>query len=222
MPQQSPNHPAPHLQFNLALIFWSQFRFKFFGVSGFIALFFVVYLYVLKNPVYPVSVIPSLAFDDYVKFLPLAFPIYVSLWVYVSLPVMLMQSRVEIIRYGFWIGGMCALALGIFYFYPNSIAPPNIDWSYYPAIAFLKNIDASGNACPSLHVGTAVFTAIWLHYQLKKFQLSRLIRSANLLWCVAIAYSTLATKQHVTIDVIAGAVLGAAIALLSLHRYKQA
>ena len=29
---------------------------------------------------------------------------------------------------------------------------------------FLKSMDASGNACPSLHVATAVFSGIWLHH----------------------------------------------------------
>jgi len=200
----------------------SQIGFKIFGTSAFISLFFVFYIYLLKHPAYPVVIMPTLAFDDFVNFQPLAFPLYVSLWVYVTFPVMLMKTRREIVRYGGWIGSLCVLSLGIFYFYPNAIPPVQIDWSLYPAMEFLKNIDASGNACPSLHVGTAVFTALWLHHQLRLMRFGRFIVSLNLVWCVAIAYSTLATKQHVMIDLIAGAALGALVAWLSLRRVQSA
>ena len=218
MPQQSRPYSVSQTQPHWASVAKSYFWFKFFGVSGFIALFFIFYFYLLRNPAYPVVVIPVLALDDLVKFQPIGFPIYVSLWLYVSLPVMLMSTRREIVGYGGWIGGLCAVALLIFYFYPNAVPPAHIDWSAYPAIDFLKNIDASGNACPSLHVGTAVFTAIWLHHQLGKVQIFRFAKPLNLLWCLAIAYSTLATKQHVVVDLIAGAALGAIIAWLSLRK----
>jgi membrane-associated phospholipid phosphatase len=38
-------------------------------------------------------------------------------------------------------------------------------------------------------------------------------------WCIGIVYSTLATRQHVAVDVLAGLLLGALAAYLSLrHR----
>jgi membrane-associated phospholipid phosphatase len=40
----------------------------------------------------------------------------------------------------------------------------------------------------------------------------------NIGWFLAIAYSTLATKQHVVIDAFAGAVLGTLFAIASLSR----
>jgi membrane-associated phospholipid phosphatase len=220
MPELSQRNKAEQNRSDWIAVTGSQIWFKIFGVSAFISLFFVFYIYLLKNPAYPVVLMPVLALDDYVSFQPFAFPIYASLWVYVSFPVMLMATRGEIVRYGGWIGSLCAVSLGIFYFYPNAIPPVDIDWSLYPAIEFLKNIDASGNACPSLHVGTAVFTAIWLQHQLKLMRFGRLIISLNILWCVAIAYSTLATKQHVTVDVIAGACMGALVAWMSLRQVK--
>ncbi|MBV8468200.1 MAG: hypothetical protein JO218_19815, partial [Burkholderiales bacterium] len=42
--------------------------------------------------------------------------------------------------------------------------------------------------------------------------ISRGWRTVNIVWCVAIAYSTMATKQHVAIDVAAGTVLALAAA----------
>lgn len=206
------------MQSNISSIVRTQFWFKLLGTSAFIALFFLFYLYLLKHPAYPVVVMPLTFIDTIVPFSPMALPVYVSLWLYVSLPVMLLRSRVEIVRYGCWIGGMCAIALAVFYFFPNAVPPANIDWSSYPSVEFLKHVDAAGNACPSLHVATAVFTAILLHHSMTKLGVGRLAVWLNLFWCAAIAYSTLATKQHVVIDMIAGAALGAGVAWRAIPR----
>jgi len=186
----------------------AHFWFKCFGTMGFTLTFFSAYLYLLKNPAVQVAVMPVTMLDRFVVFEPLALPIYLSLWIYVSLPPMLMRTRREIIEYGGWIGGLCLVALGIFYFWPSAVPPANIDWAMYPGVAFLKGVDAAGNACPSLHVATAVFSGIWLHWRLPAAGLGRGARLLNACWCVAIAYSTMATKQHVAVDVVAGVALG--------------
>jgi membrane-associated phospholipid phosphatase len=110
---------------------------------------------------------------------------------------------------------LCLFALAIFYFLPNAVPPANIDWAQYPGMAFLKDVDAAGNACPSLHVATAVFSGFWMHWLLPKVGLDRRARWLSALWCLAIAYSTLATKQHVALDVFAGATLGTLFAWYS-------
>lgn len=182
---------------------------------GFILVFFSAYFYLLKNPATAVTIMPVTALDQLVGFAPLALPIYLSLWIYVSLPPMLMLTRRDIIDYGIWIGGLCLVALVIFYFWPSAVPPANIAWENYPGVAFLKNLDAAGNACPSLHVATAVFSAFWLHWLLPSVGLGHTSRLLNACWCVAIAYSTMATKQHVAVDVVTGAALGMLFALLS-------
>lgn len=193
----------------------AHFWFKFLGTTGFTLTFFSAYIYLLKNPAAHVTVMPVTLLDRLVGFEPLALPIYLSLWVYVSLPPMLMRTRREIIEYGMWIGALCLVALVIFYFWPSAVPPANIDWAAYPGMAFLKNADAAGNACPSLHVATAVFSAFWLHALLPSAGLGRVSRAVSACWCVAIVYSTLATKQHVALDVFAGTALGVLVAWLS-------
>jgi len=69
---------------------------------------------------------------------------------------------------------------------------------------FLKNLDASGNACPSLHVATAVFSGMWLHRLLLRFGAPLWMLVVNGGWCAGIVYSTLAIRQHVIVDVLAG------------------
>ncbi len=182
---------------------------------GFTLIFFSAYIYLLKYPAAQAVTMPITEVDRLVSFEPLALPIYLSLWIYVSLPPMLMLTRREIIEYGGWIGGLCLVALGIFYFWPSAVPPANIDWAKYPGVAFLKGVDAAGNACPSLHVATAVFSAFWLHRQLLSAGFGRSSRILNACWCLAIAYSTMATKQHVAVDVVAGGALGTIVAWYS-------
>ena len=119
------------------------------GIPLFIALFFGAYFYVLKHPAYPVSVMPVTWLDGLIGFVPAALPLYASLWVYVSLPPAFLADRRELMVYGAAMAGTCLIALLIFYFWPTTVPPADIDWARYPGVAFLKNLDASGNACPS-------------------------------------------------------------------------
>ena len=182
----------------------AHFWFKCFGTTGFTVVFILAYVFLLKHPAYPVTIIPATALDRLIGVEPLALPLYLSLWLYVSLPPMLMTTRQAIVEYGMWIGGLCIVALTIFYFWPSAIPPAHIDWARYPGMAFLKGIDTAGNACPSLHVATAMFSWFWLNRRLPALGLGRGIQIFSACWCAAIVYSTMATKQHVALDVAAG------------------
>ena len=186
--------------------------------TGFISLFFVAYFYLLKHPSSPPTLMPVTALDRLVSFEPLALPIYASLWVYVSILPAFFDDRQELLHYGWSMTLMCVLGLLIFYFWPTAAPAPDIDWSQYPNMDILKNIDASGNACPSLHVATAVFSGAWFHRLLRRFGAPAWAMSFNWIWCVGIVYSTLAIRQHVAVDVAAGLLLGAVAAGLSLRQ----
>lgn len=194
-------------------IFLRDFWFKFLGTSGFISLFFCAYLYLLKTPAFPVVTVPLTMVDAWIGFAPLALIPYLSLWIYCALPVQLMPARNRLLNFGFWVGAMCLLALAIFYWLPNAVPPADIDWARYPGVAFLKGVDAAGNACPSLHVATAVYSSFWLYWLMREMRAGWLAQTIQILWAVAIVYSTMATKQHVSLDVLAGTVLGAVFAL---------
>jgi membrane-associated phospholipid phosphatase len=187
---------------------------KFTGMSGFIALFFVAYIYLLRHPAFPVQTMPLTWVDDVVPYEPLAFFVYASLWFYVSLPLFLSESRREMLAFGARMATLCLVGLAIFFFWPTAIPAPSIDWHDSAGLGFLKHVDAAGNACPSLHVATAVTAAFCLRARFARFGLPTSAGLANGLWCAAIAYSTLATKQHVAVDVLAGAALGAVFAQL--------
>ncbi|NOT68045.1 MAG: inositol phosphorylceramide synthase [Methylophilaceae bacterium] len=192
------------------------------GTMLFISLFFTAYFYLLKTPAYSTTVMPITWLDKLIAFQPLALPVYLSLWVYVSLPPALLATRRELYRYGWAMAGTCLAGLIIFYFWPTAAPAVNIDWSQYRYVDFLKNLDASGNACPSLHVATAVFSGIWLHRLLRSFGAPLWILLINGSWCLGILYSTIAIRQHVAVDVLAGMVLGALTAFLSLRKRDDA
>ena len=201
---------------------FTHFWFKMFGTMAFTFIFFIGYVYLLKHPTFATTTIPTTWLDRVVEFQPVALPAYLSLWFYVSLPPILMATRWQIVTYGFRISALCLFAFTIFYLWPNAVPPANIDWAKYPGVAFLKGVDAAGNACPSLHVATAVFSALWLHWRLRDLAVGPVIQAANIVWCIAIAYSTLATKQHVAIDVFAGTALGGIAAwLTNLKRHAE-
>jgi membrane-associated phospholipid phosphatase len=190
------------------------------GTTLFISLFFGAYFYLLKQPAYPTTVMPITELDRLIGFQPLALPMYLSLWVYVSLPPALLATRQELYGYAMAMLGACLAGLVVFYFWPTVVPAANIDWAQYPDVAFLKSMDASGNACPSLHVATAVFSGIWLHYLLRRFGAPLWMLILNWAWCIGIVYSALATRQHVAVDVLAGLALGMLAATLSL-RYRM-
>lgn len=187
------------------------------GTPLFIGLFFGAYFFVLNNPPYPVTRIPVIFVDRLIAFQPLAFYVYITLWVYVSLPPALLASRRELYGYGAAMAATCLTGLVIFFFWPTAVSPADIDWARYPDMNFLKNLDAGGNACPSLHVATAVFSGIWLHRLLRRFGTPSWLLVTNGVWCAGIVYSTIAIRQHVALDVLAGLALGVLAARLSLR-----
>lgn len=187
------------------------------GISG----FFVAYFWVLHHPQFPLTVMPLTAIDHAVGFQPAALPVYLSLWLYVSLAPALLKDARELLSYGLATTGLSIVGLGIFILWPTTVPPFGIDWTQHPSIEFLKTVDVASNACPSMHVAFAVFTAVWLERILRELHTGLPLRLFNGLWCLAILYSTLATRQHVWWDLLAGAVLGGVAAALHLATLRH-
>ena len=217
-------HPAlPHTlppvsgwKAGLRLRFWRYLPLKFVGISAFMWVFFLGYFHTLRHPVYPVFQMPLTTLDQLIPFQPQAMLAYASLWLYVGTAPGLLLTLKELIVYGLWAAALCASGLAIFYFWPTSVPPHHVDVSGFPGFGLLQGMDAAGNACPSLHVATAVFTAIWVERLLRIVGVPSALRVLNLAWVLAIAYSTAAIRQHVVLDAVAGAALGALFAVVAI------
>jgi len=193
---------------------------KIVGTTAFISIFFVGYFQVLRHTAYEVTLMPLTALDRLIGFQPEALGFYISLWFYVGIPPALLHGFRELVAYGCWIAALCLAGLACFHFWPTAVPRFAIDTALYPGFEVIQGIDAAGNACPSLHVATAAFSAIWLDRLLREIGAGTAVRTINWTWFALIAYSTMAIKQHVALDVLAGLLLGLAFALPSLrNRY---
>lgn len=211
--------PLAGLGERLRRLWW----FKALGTSLFMYTFFVAYLELLHNPAYPVFEMPLTWVDRHVGFQPWALAVYASLWIYVSLPAALAPDVPRLFSVGWHMGALCLAGLLFFVFWPTAVPPAAVDWGLYPGYALLKGIDRGGNACPSLHVATALYAGLWLAGELRELRCGRAWQLANWLWCGLIIFSTLATKQHVMLDVLAGGALALVVAALSpgLWRFRD-
>lgn len=187
------------------------------GIAG----FFVFYFWILNLPHTDATVMPLTALDRWLPFQPAALVIYVSLWVYISLPLALLRTPGDLARYGIGAFALSALALTAFAIWPTVVPTFDVDWSQHPGFAFLRTLDARSNACPSLHVAFAVFSAFWLDRLLRETSAGNALRIVNVLWCAGILYSTVAIRQHVVVDVIAGAALGGAVVALQMRMLNR-
>lgn len=78
-------------------------------------------------------------------------------------------------------------------------------------------IDEPTNACPSLHASVTMLSTIFALMVLGRFRWAWFGRSFTILWAVGILWSTLATRQHVFIDIAIGSLLGAVVAAVALR-----
>lgn len=209
--------PAPtNWRHDIGARFRSRWWLKTLGIGVAITVFMCVYFALLRHPQFAVTVVPRTALDHWIAFTPWAIVPYISLWFYIGIVPSLLKLRGEMAPYVMSVLAVSVIGCGIFYFWPTAIPEAPIDWSLWPAVALLKSADAAGNACPSLHVAFAVLTAIWLSWLLRRLHAPRWPHVINVVWCLLIAWSTVAARQHVMLDVGAGAVLGGVIALAQL------
>jgi len=189
---------------------------KFLTTTGGIAVFFYAYFWAMRHPLSAVTVMPVTWLDGLVGFHPQSFALYASLWVYIALGTALPRDLPELSAFGLGSLAMILVGLAIFMLLPTKVPDLSIDWTLYPSLQFLKNVDASGNACPSLHAAFSVFTALALRAQLPEIGAPRWLLACSALWGLGILYSTIATRQHVALDVVAGVVLGGTVSIAYL------
>ena len=194
-----------------------HFLLKFVGTTAYVWLFFIGYFHLLRHPSQPPVDMPLTAFDLWLPAQPAMLLPYLSLWFYIGVGPGLELRLRELLAYGLWVGALCLTGLTLFWLWPNQVpAAWRAEVAALPVFSLLHGVDAAGNACPSMHVAAAVFTAMRVHDTLRRCGAPALLRWVNAGWCLAIAYSTVAVRQHVLVDALSGAALGALFAWPSL------
>jgi membrane-associated phospholipid phosphatase len=192
---------------------WSRFRNRWYvkmgGTAAIMTAFFVVYFWLLNHSRLPVTVVPRIFVDRMIAFRPGALSLYVSLWLYVPLAPALLRATRDMKAYTIAVLALSAIGFAIFIVWPTAVPKPEVDAAMATSIAYLKAVDASGNAFPSLHVAFAVFTAMLFGRLLRVMRSGLLLQLLNCAWGLGIIYSTIAIRQHVALDAAAGIVLGA-------------
>ncbi len=211
----SPKSPARELN----RLFWRLWWLKAPGTTLFVWVFFEAYFFLLRYPHAHVITMPLSWLDTALPMQWWAWMPYLSLWVYTGLPPALTPGLRPLLYYGLAAAMVCLLGLLCFYLWPTAI--PHFERPPGTALAFLDGVDTAGNAFPSLHVAIAVYSALWLQAQLRGVGAGPGWHGVNWGWCLLIVYSTLATKQHVLLDVLGGTLLGGLGAWLALAAYRR-
>ncbi|MBV8740879.1 MAG: phosphatase PAP2 family protein [Sinobacteraceae bacterium] len=186
------------------------------GTSVLTGLFFVGYFYVQNFPLRAATVMPLTRLDRLIPFQPWALLGYITLWVYIGAGPALQPTRAAMTRYALWMWALCLTGLLIFYLWPTRTPALPLPATDFPGITLLRRVDRAGNACPSLHVAAATFTLVRVGTVLRSVRTPPWLHGLNIIWFTLIVYATLAIKQHVAWDVVAGTLLGLTFAWLSL------
>lgn len=185
------------------------------GTAGGTMLFLLAYFWILRGAeqayVMPVTIV-----DTWIPVQPSTLVLYVSLWPYISVAAAVGAGRRELSAFALACALVGGVGLALFIVLPTQVPPMVHDWSASPMLAMLKQADVAANACPSMHVAFAVLGGIWLDAVLLHVGAGAAVRILNAAWAVGIVYSTLALRQHVFLDVVAGAALGLAAVRLPI------
>lgn len=169
-------------------------------------LFSVIYYGAGHYPIQTINEAPNIAWDAHIRWLPWTALIYLSQGLFLLLGVIYAPNCLTATRtyYGYLIATLIAGC--VFIMYPTQLPridltssqlQPLISYSYQ----FIYWSDVPNNCFPSLHTTLALLAGASLRKRGRGWQI------VAPLWCSGIIISTLTTKQHCILDVVAGMLL---------------
>jgi membrane-associated phospholipid phosphatase len=186
------------------------------GALVFLLAFFM-YHYTNHYPVFTPRELPYLWVDASIPFLPWTVLIYVSEYFFFAAVYLTCRDMENINKYVYSFLATQAFSCLIFLFWPTVFPrdlfpiPTDLPPFLQTVWRWLRIQDAATNCFPSLHVSTVYLSAyIFRDEQQEKFPFF-------ITWGTLIALSTLPTKQHYFVDIIAGWLLSL-VAYWLFHR----
>lgn len=189
------------------------------GALLFLSAFFMYY-FTNHHPIFTPRELPLTPIDDAIPFIPWTVLIYVSEYFFFTTVYLVCRDMENVNKYIYSFfatqGVSCLVFLLWPTIFPRDLYPipdgthPLVDGVFQ----WLREQDAPTNCFPSLHVSTVYLSAyIFLDEQREKFPFF-------IVWATLIALSTLPTKQHYFIDIMAGWLLSVA-AYWFFHRWMR-
>jgi membrane-associated phospholipid phosphatase len=169
--------------------------------------FWVGYEWLGHHAVFRIRHVPVTWLDTAIEIKPQPWGwIYLSQFLYTGTLPWLINTTSGLRRYVVGLFFMCSASFLVFLFFPT--AGPRAGYHAESLVLnFIQRFDGSLNAFPSLHAAFLVYTFA-LGWRLFAGMLSQGVVAACILWAGLILYSTLATKQHYALDLVAGCLLG--------------
>ncbi len=171
------------------------------------AVFWTCYLVLSRHAFFPEHTVPVTVIDRAVGFQPAGWDwVYLSQYLFTGTLPLLLTSRADIRRYAVSLAMMCPASFAIFLLFPTRGPRPADVGGTFP-MEWIANADGPLNALPSLHAAFIVCMAA-LAWRMFGGAAPRTVVLISIVWGGAILFSTLATKQHYALDLLAGGALG--------------
>lgn len=142
------------------------------------------------------------ALDELIPFVPATSVVYVSAYVLAFVGFLSLRRASEMRRY-LEVFITCVLVAGLVHWlmptrYPRELFPLSGDGWGARLLGAVRSVDTPNSCLPSLHVALATVAAFLVRRDRPRWVLPLA------LWALAIAASTLTTKQHYVVDVVSG------------------
>ncbi len=173
----------------------------------------VPYFAIEHHPLFTPAMMTLTWVDRVTPFFAPAIWCYVSLYLLLPLPLVLVRDSVNLRQMVFGFAWITLVSHVVFALWPTAI-PTLVSTSQVtdPILRMILAADTNGNAIPSLHASLAIYCALCCTRLEKNWR----FRTTLWVWVLLILASTLLAKRHAFLDICAGAALGgsAFVALL--------
>jgi membrane-associated phospholipid phosphatase len=160
-----------------------------------------------RHAFFPLRSVPLTTIDRVVPFDPEPWGwVYFSQFIFTAALPWLLTKRSDIRRYSFGLVAMSLISFAIFFLFPTA-SPRPLEMGATIPMQAIATLDGHLNAFPSLHSAFIVYMGM-LAWRMFGRSAPKLTIGVAITWGVAILYSTLATKQHYVLDLVAGGAIG--------------
>ena len=165
------------------------------------------YIWLQHHAYFQTTIVPFSAVDRLIPFSSGMVWLYLSIDLLMPIGPFLMNRRADLLRYSSGVLLISLVADIVFIFWPTACPRP-AGAETTGLYGLLVAVDGPSHALPSLHAAFAVYSAACGARVFYELGLHPAWRLALWVWVMLILYATLATKQHMLVDIIAGSALG--------------